>query len=191
MRCISDEVVMEASTLFLRRCEQVESLSGSHKEIDLLDLAGIVRQLLLDGTPLVHKVNRYGIKLRFLVGDFVLQLDEFTTSLDLADGLDPDTARPGKPAKELSLDGFLGHKVILMQRGSHSVRDVIQFAANIAGGVHHSQSPKDAQKLLADYGAMFSMGGVPAGIRLLQAIGRVTMKGLAPLIEAVRKGPPG
>jgi putative intracellular protease/amidase len=52
--------------------------------------------------------------------------------------------------RDVELDGFLSHKVILLRQGSHSVRDVIKFAADVAGGVHHVQNP-EKQKLLADF----------------------------------------
>lgn len=178
---------MQAERLFLERCDQIAHRVHSPREIDLLDLASGLRQLLLDGPPLIHKVNRtHRLKLRFRVGNFTLQPDKFTTVLALEDGLDPDTARPGKPVSEVDLDGLLAHKVIIMRQASHSVAHVIRFAANVAGGVHHDQKPREAQIVLADYSAMFGLGGLPAGIRQLQAIGRVTLKGLSPLMEAVR-----
>jgi hypothetical protein len=181
------ERTLQAERLFLERCDQIARRTQSPQEIDLLDLPAALRQLLLDGPPLVHKVNRtHRLKLRFRVGNFTMQPDKFTVVLALEDGLDPDTGRPGRPVSEVDLDGFLAHKVIILRQASHSVADVIRFAANVAGGVHHDQKPKEAQKILADYGAMFGLGGLPAGIRQLQAIGRVTLKGLSPLIETVR-----
>jgi hypothetical protein len=186
-----ERVAVDAPALFLERCTQVADLTQSSREIDLLDMAGIIRQLLLDGTPLVHKINStYHVKLVFRVGDFSIQPDRFTAVLELGDGLDPDTSRPGKPVRERNLDGFLGHKLIYMRGGqvSHSVRDVIKFAAEVAGGIHHTQNPERANKLLADFGAIFQVGGLPGGIRQLQAIGRVTLKGLAPLVDAVKAG---
>jgi hypothetical protein len=49
---------MDAKTLFLERCKQVEALMQSHKEIDLLDLAAKLRQLLLDGDALMRRKSK-------------------------------------------------------------------------------------------------------------------------------------
>jgi hypothetical protein len=145
-----------------------------------------LRQLLLD--PLIHQVNRQRrLKLRFVVGEFTLKPDGYTRILSLEDGLDPETRRPDTPRKEVNLDGFLGHTILYLKGQPHSVSDVIKFAANVAGGVHRTENPEDRQKLIARYAASVSLGGLPGAIRQLQAIARVTLKGLRPLIEAVEK----
>ena len=178
---------MDASRLFLERCSQIRRLLESSKEIDVLDLSAPLRQLLIDDHPLVHKANEsHRIKLRFRVNQFHSMPDKFTTVLALEDGLDPDTARPGKASTEVSLDGFLGHTVLWFNGKPRSVYDIIDLAANVAGGVHHSK-PKESQRLIAEYSSLFGIGGLPAGCRQLKAIARVTLKGLAPLIDAVQK----
>jgi hypothetical protein len=178
---------MEAEDLFLERCGQIERLLASHTEIELLDLAGLLRQLLLDGTPLVHKVNNYGLKLKFEVGLFRQPPDKHTAVLILEDGLDPDTRPPRSPSKEVNLDGFLEHTIIVTAGKAYSVSDVIKFAANVSGGVHHVENPKGAQKVLSRFSMLYSLGGLPAGVRQLKAICRVTLKGLSPLIAAVKR----
>jgi hypothetical protein len=178
---------MDADTLFLERCKQVEAATQSSNEIDLLDLSAKLRQLLLDESPLVHQANRERLKLKFVVGEFTLQPDAYTSVLSLEDGLDPETRRPGSPRKEVSFQGFLNHKVLYLKGQPHSVSDVISLAANVAGGVHLTKNPKEKQELIARYAASVSIGGLPGAIRQLQAIGRVTLRGLRPLIEAVEK----
>jgi hypothetical protein len=179
---------MKAEDLFLERYKQIERLLESPREIDLLDLAGILRQLMLDGTPLIHKVNRFGLKLKFKVGTFRQQPDQYTTFLILEDGLDPDTRPPNSPTKEVNLDGFLGHKIIATAGILHSVSDVIKLAAHVAGGVHHAENPKGAQKALSEFSNLYRVGGLPSGIRQLKAIGRVTLSGIKPLADALAKG---
>lgn len=179
---------MQADELFVERCKQVERLLASNQEIDLLDLAGVLRQLLLDGTPLAHKANKGGLKLRFNVGTFRQEPDQRTTFLILEDGLDPETRPPGSPAKEVNFDGFLGHAILYIDGKAHSVADVVKFAANVAGGVHHVDNPKAAQKALSEFSTLYRIGGLPSGVRQMKAIGRVTLKGLQPLVAAVTKG---
>jgi hypothetical protein len=67
------------------------------------------------------------------------------------------------------------------------VGDIIKYAANVAGGVHQA-TPSERPTLMHMYAAQVSMGGLPGAIRQLQAIARVALRGLRPLIEAVENG---
>jgi hypothetical protein len=98
-----------------------------------------------------------------------------------------ETGLPGRLTKEVNFKDFINHKVLVINGQPYSVRDVIKFASDVAGGVHHTSNPKERQKLVADYSAHFGIGGLPGGIRQLKAIARVTLKGLRPLIEAAEK----
>jgi hypothetical protein len=179
---------MDAASLFLERCKQIETAMASTNEIELLDLAAHLRQLLIDDTSPLHKVNRERrLKLKFVVGDFRQRPDRYTAILSLEDGVDPEGRRPGSPQKQVSLGGFLDHAVVYLKGQLRSVGDVIKFAANVAGGVHHA-TPSDRQKLIHEYSSQFSIGGLPGAIRQLQAIARVALRGLRPLIEAVENG---
>lgn len=178
---------MDADKLFLGRCNQLRTLMESHDELELLDLASVLRQLLVDDHPLIHKANAsHKLKLSFHVGTFrEANPGQFPGSLSLEDGLDPDTRPPGSPSKQVDFGGLLKHPVLVLNGKAHTVQDVIQFAANVAGGIHHTSNPKERQKLIAEYSANFGIGGLPAGIRQLKAIARVVLKGCAPLISAI------
>lgn|SRR5262245_11521116 len=178
---------MDIDALFLARCRQVQELSASTDEIDHLDLAAILRQLFLDDHPLTHKVNQaLRLKLKFRVGQFNYEPDEHTTFQSLEDGVDPETRLPGSPSKEVNFDGFINHKVLFIKGRGHSIRDVIKHASDVQGGVHRSD-PKEQHRLIAAYSASFAIGGLPAAIRQLSAIGRVALQGLKPLIVAVEE----
>jgi hypothetical protein len=180
---------MDAERLFVERCKQVGELACSHKEIDLLDLAAKLRQLFVDDHPLVHQANtNHRLKLIFRVGDFRIQPDIYTAILSLEDGVDPDTRPPGSPSREVNFDGFMNHKILFLKGKGRSVRDIIQMGANVAGGVHRTDNPNEKQKLIADYSRSVSIGGLPGAIRQLQAIARVALKGLYPLIAAIDAG---
>jgi hypothetical protein len=176
---------MDAASLFLARCKQIETAMASTSEIDLLDLSAHLRQLLIDDTSPLHQVNRERrIKLRFVVGEFRQLPDQYTRILSLEDGVDPEIRPPGSPTKKVGLGGFLGHTILYLQGQPRSVSDVIKFGANVAGGVHHA-TPSEKQKLIHEYSSQVSIGGLPGAIRQLQAIARVVLRGLHPLIEAV------
>lgn len=177
---------MDSAKLFLERYKQIENLMASDQEIDMLDLSSKLRQMLIDATPLVHLANReHKLKLSFKVGEFSEQPDKYVVIQGLEDGLDPENRRPGAPSKEVTLDGLLNHTVLYLHRRAYSVKDVIKHASDAAGGIHRDENPKEQHKKIAEYSGAWQIGGLPAAIRQLRAIARVTLKGLAPLREAV------
>lgn len=177
---------MDADSLFLRRHQQIASLSASHDHVDLLDLSDKLRQMLCDKHSLMDVVNTDRMKVKFCVGLFSFPVDEHTTFMSLEDGIDPDTRRPGAPSKLMSKDEFLGHTVVWLDGRGHSVKDVIGHARNVAGGSHFDpKTDREEYRYLAQLSSQLFVGGLPAGIRMLQAIGRVTARGLQPLVEAV------
>jgi hypothetical protein len=185
---MAEGVKMDAAQLFLARCKQIETAMVSTNEIELLDLSAHLRQLLIDETSPLHRVNREPrLKLKFVVGEFRQRPDNHTRILSLEDGVDPEIRPPGSPRKEVGLGGFLGHTIVYLQGQPRSVENVIKFGANVAGGVHQA-TPSDRQKLIYDYSSQVSIGGLPGAIRQLQVIARVALRGLRPLIEAIEKG---
>jgi hypothetical protein len=177
---------MDAETLFLHRCQQLNEATKPTDELSMVDAAAKLRQLLLDSSALIHKANaNHRLKLQFAVGDFRNKPDAYTAILSLEDGLDPTTRPPGSPEKILSLDGFLGHPIVYLHTHPHSVRDVIKLCSDVLGGVHLTNNPKERQRLLADYSSSVSIGGLPGAIRQMAAICRVTLKGLEPLIYKI------
>ena len=48
---------MRAEPLFLRRCEQVANFLQSQSEVDLLDIARILRQIMMDNHSLMDTAN--------------------------------------------------------------------------------------------------------------------------------------
>jgi hypothetical protein len=95
------------------------------------------------------------------------------------DGIDPNDQPPGSPKPdELPLDDML--KVPLMAYGGqvYSVVDSINFLRNKAGAVHIGASNSDKDNLLGD--------ATQPVARSMQAVTRVVLDGLEPLIRAVR-----
>ena len=181
---------MDPKPLFIARCEQLEELLKSNDELSAIDLSRILRQLLVDQHSLVHTVNVNKIPIRFLVNKFREMpqgLPPLTFGL-LEDGLDPDTSPPiYPPPVELTLGDFLNCVVLIINGQQHTVKDIIRFAANVAGGIHHDPKPKVEYAAIKAFSEMFGIGGLPAGSRQLRAISRVTLKALSPLINDVKK----
>lgn len=181
---------MYSNGLFLERCDQVAILLESHKEIELLDLSALLRQLLFDEKSLVDTVNTRPIRLEFRVGAWPPMFDPLPTHVSLEDELDPETGPPGiSTAITLSRAEFARYPVTYFDGLSISVKDVIRYASNVAGGVHHDPSPRPEFRIMHALSQQIGWGGLPLGIRQLKAIGRVTLRALYPLIDDVKKRP--
>ena len=180
---------MHPDRLFLERCEQIALLSESYREIDILDIGARLRALVLDKHSLVEVANINRLKLRFKVGKF-LPLPPGTPEpmfMSLEDALDPFTCVGPSLNTELNYDDFLCHHIMNINGNKILIKHVIQASSNLMGGIHYDPRPdKDHQKLV-ELSKFIEIGGTPASIRILKAIGRVTLRGLEPLIVDVSR----
>ena len=102
---------MIPNRLFLERCDQMAILLESHKQIELLDLSAILRQLLFDKKSLVDTVNTESIKLEFRVGSWGEPPPIKLTMDSLQDGLDPESDPANIEVLTLSRDEFAKYPV--------------------------------------------------------------------------------
>jgi hypothetical protein len=178
---------MDPNTLFLKTLEDIESRLTQTDPYEILLIAGLLRKLFLDDHPLVDQVNRtHRIKLEFQVAVSINKPEEGDKNSlwSVQDGLDPDTAPPGKNRQLLSRDQFFQTVVAMIYGPSFTVRDVIQFEANVAGAVHAGAPKTDKEKALDAVGNSIGVGGYAPTLRQLLAIARVSLKALAPLKAA-------
>ena len=179
---------MDAERLFLARCKTLAALAESGDEVELLDMAGHLRQLLLDKHSLVDSVNKGSgkVKLTFHVGKFDPPPHPQAVLASLEDGIDPHTRRPGAASALLSRMEFMNHVIAYVSGQPISIMEAIKFAAHVAGGRHHDPYPKGKDKIVSDFSQSYHIGGLPFGIRAQKAIARVVLRGLDPLIQTVR-----
>ena len=182
---------MRAEELFIHTLDDLEDrVRGPLPEYRVLGIAGLLRKLLIDDSPLVDQVNRHQRqRLTFVVSDS-RQYEELVKSMGAPfmtaeDGIDPEGAPPGFGRLELNRSQFLKHRAMLTQNEEISVADLIQHGANVAGAVHLSNPRKPTHMEISKWADQFSPGGYPAGTRSLQAIGRVVLRTLEPLRAAV------
>jgi hypothetical protein len=150
---------VDAQQLFLATLDDLSArLQDPEDEYKMLRAAGLVRQLLLDKHPLMHKVKKdHRVKIRFRVTQHPARMGLFVDDRGVAhalpegsmwfilDGLDP--ARfPEYPVEELDLSHFLSVPTMKVRSGEVTVRDVIRHAAHAESGVHHgaAESPRIA-----------------------------------------------
>ena len=176
---------MDEAELYLRTIEDLGTKLGSGDLYVLLRASALLRQLLIDGTPLVHLANRpFKIKLQFRVVQYVQA--PIPSDIALQDvGADHGPAWAPLP-QLLNFDQFLAAKCMAMGENVFSVHDVIDTCAHVLSGVHLAP-PKPDQKPLLDFDNMVQIGGLQASVSMLSGIVRTTLKGLEPLTEAVRQ----
>ena len=174
----------ESEALFLRTLEDIEKRLTQTDPYEILFIAALIRKLFLDDFPLVDQINRiHKIKLTFETTlPFELPKDIPAPSLwTMQDGLDPDTAIPGKRRYTASRDQFFQTIVTIVNDHQYSVREIILFEANVMGAVHAGSPKTDKEQALKQIDSTFAVGGYASSLRQLQAIARVVLKSLLPL----------
>lgn len=179
-----------AEALLLRTLGDLDHRIISTDPYEILGASSLIRKLLLDEHPLVDQVNRhFRLKVLFEVAAPIPLPPGGPNPVfeTVQDGLDPDSAPPWLPRKSLRRDEFLAYELAKVGDHSYTVREVVQFEANVMGGVH-AGSPRDAkQAALRQVEETLSVGGLPSSLRQLRAVGRVVLKALSPLREAVQR----
>jgi hypothetical protein len=179
---------MDPEPLFLRRCEQMAALVQSNDEVDLLDVARLLRQILMDKHSLLDAANKSRVKIKFHVGVSSYDVPdphEKATFWMILDGLDPEIRRPGAPSAHLTHNQFLQHVVINDHGTKITIKDVIDNAAHVSGGVHYDPRLKNTP--IAHVNRKVSVLGFPVDVTYLKGIAKVALKAMQPVIDNVQK----
>lgn len=173
----------------LARRSAATKIDGEDAEYTALMAAPLVREFLMGSPSIVDLVNdsRTRIRYRFVpLGNPPITNDlAFQAVLD---GFDPDTA-PGSPTTvEAGRDRLLKARIgALGDPAIHvTVRDVVDFTANAAGGVHIGDIDRGNRRVVAALNNSATVNGYENVIYMLMAIGRVVVTGLQPLADLLR-----
>jgi hypothetical protein len=184
---------MTPQQVFLYRFKQLSRIVDTRDMGALLDLALVLRQLLVDGTTLTDTVNReHRLKIRFMAGPAIEEmLAEFERrGMPIPNMVWDGDVIAGAKTRELNRDAFLSHSVLYLNGTYFSVRQVIKACANRLGGVHLGDPSTDdadeaaIRKLNSD----FWIDGAPSMFRQLFSLATITRKALAGLDTAVESG---
>lgn len=183
---------MKAELLFLHRYKQMSLLTGSLDEVDLLDLSQRLYQMIVDKHSLMDTANTRRIPLRFRATAqppppaWILDMSAFVS---VEDSVDPDVV-VGKPmaayVREMTRDEFLALQVVWIEGKPLTVKHIIGYARNVAGGGHHDPTTQYGEyRALGEQREKIRFGGLPQGVRQLRAIGRIVVRGLLPLYDDI------
>ena len=161
---------------------------------NLLGASAILRRLLTDKQPLLHKVAKgRDFKPRFVValrvepeppppakeaGFTSLKFEWTNPALDV---------RHGMPTKELGLDDFLREPVHQVGSTRITIKQLINYVANVGGGVHQGSPRKKDNAPTIDASAQsVIIGGNPYPLASMANIAKITRDALYPLYLRVR-----
>jgi hypothetical protein len=174
----------DPTELFVHRYDELVDLSAVADDIRALRIAGVLRQLFIDGTPLVHLANReQRLRLQFSINDVPPLAIPGATVL-LTSALLPSAGPFGGAARSVKLNDFLSTWIIQHEARRYTVHDVIDFAANKAGGVHLDRRGTEGSSLAVALSGLETLGVQPL-VLALQAIAAIAVEALQPLRSAI------
>jgi hypothetical protein len=173
--------------IFKYRYEQLAKLVQGGKAVQLVDVAAILRQFLVDSPSIIDTVNRkYRLKITFEVFE---STDEQIERLRSQDGMIPSfislgtVLPPFAPLKPMTKDAFLGFNVLYVNGTHFNVRQIIKVCANRLGAIHLSSPASDNRDkaILRKLNEVWEFIGTPATFSMLILIGRIATKALVEL----------
>ena len=179
---------MDVDRLFLETLDDLETrIRQDASEYDLLRAAALLRELLLDASPLVHQVNHATkTALRFRIR---VKVPDPGHEFEIWLGLDP-SAKVDVPIREVDLKELLRISLVFLPSSRITVRQVITLAANVRGGVHRERPKDPAHEAFENFRLKLRHGDMPLELLLVVEISRIVLAGLEPLRSAVRDRSP-
>ncbi|MFC1918844.1 hypothetical protein ACFLWW_02580 [Chloroflexota bacterium] len=178
---------MNTEQLFIRTIQDLDEKLRSTDEYEKLMIAGLLRKLLLDDSPLVNQVNRHiRLRIRFTVNDCELFTSETGLVLHSVAGiLYPDPRLNNNPI-EVTVAKLLTTPIIMYGDNTLTIKDIIKHGANVQGAIHLGMATEEKDKALKELADLVSIQGLPIVFNLLHEIGMIVRVGLEPLVLAAK-----
>lgn len=147
---------------------------------DIVNLGAILRQLLLDG--LVDRANQnHRIKLRFVINrpSAASELPVKPDILFHGEAINPRSITTAKGQESVKLDGFLKLVIIEIEGEQFTVKDIIKYAANKAGGVHFDPNLDERETTMQETLDRLGLYGISPLANAVLSISKVVLSSLA------------
>lgn len=199
---------MEADRLFIETLDDLaERARWQSSEYALLRAAGILRELLLDGSPLVQQVARPGrpkpvYRARRRKPDLSGEPWFWLGGIDPEHPVAPEHPNADRlgeligPVEAMDLKDLLAVQMICLGPEGRraggalrylTVRDMIRYHAHVSGGVHHGKAEEPQHLALEQFPIRIGYGTIPIELMAIASITPVVLRGLQPLREAIEK----
>jgi hypothetical protein len=173
---------MNDKQYFLSTLNDLRAQLNKKDEYSIIKISDLLFKLLMDSPSVSDRVNIDRIKIKFYVNNRKVRHEKNLKYWSIEDGIDPNTALPHMINKvKMNKSRLLSQVVMLVNGQPITVKNLIKFMRNKAGGVHRSNAKKDVDIILNQLYKELFIGGLPAGLRLLKAISRVVITGLTEL----------
>lgn len=171
---------------------RTHSIDGEFRLYNQLNMARLIRQLLIDGTGLFNLANQYHkLPIRFFSIDYGDRPENPEAIPEIyGPELIPNLSDfpPGAFHVLLRLDSYLSSSPLHYGGKSFTVREIVKYVANEFGGVHLSPYLKEEDdQLLARFNQFLQVGNDGAVLACIQSIAVGTLRALAPLKTAIQR----
>src|SRR6266511_3684616 len=176
---------MNDEVLFVRTIEDLHRSINSNDEYEVLRASALIRQLFLDGSnSIVDRINRkYRHKLEFEVIEHTppnipgLNFNIWA----VIDGIDPRVTPLHFPRVKKKRDSFFGMTVAIIDGHEYSIRELVQFVANVMGGVHSGSSHDEKEANLDRLKELYVFSNVSMALLFIKSVGRIILESLKSL----------
>lgn len=187
---------MDEARLFVWRVDELREIVKSPTTRGALQASAILRFLLLDQTPALHRIaGNIGYKIKF---GLFSNPDETSASFEhnmpsVREGMifqyeNMDPAFFGKEPRYLAnFDQFMKFKVQMARGECLTVKETILYLANKAGGIHYQAHPEEPKlRTLHELNGCTTDDEVPVSMMAIFDIANVALKALDPVYKALR-----
>jgi hypothetical protein len=185
-------------TAFDEDCLILEDAIRNPDRLRIKSAVPVCRRMLLEG--MIHKVLRQlGLRhrLEFRVAPSVrfdmatvlgLTTKPSSEVFVVPDGLAPECAPPGASVHTLTIEQFVGHRVVAVNGESISIGDVLRFLANKDGAVHYDTKLNDDEQKLYELNRSLQVMSLDVLNSCVRGIVRVLLAAVVPIrIEILRR----
>jgi hypothetical protein len=159
----------------------------------LIKASGLIRQLLLDATPLIDLVNRdYRVKIVFKIhknkpkfNDFVDRNGQKWETVIGVTLMNPNH-NDEEYISYVKRDAFLDYPVINFAGLDFNVQEIIKICAHVYGGIHTGKIEDQKDYYLDWANKTISYGdGINCAVKSIGEITEVILDALKPLVDAI------
>ena len=166
---------------------------GSKDDLRLynqLNMARLVRQLLIDSSGLFNLANRHHkLQIRFFLGAIGPAPADIESVPTLYDSkfIDLSNFPPGYYLHPHKIDGFLASSPMTLAGRVFIVKEIVKYVANSFGGVHLSPYLVDEDhQLLARFNETIIVNDSGVLLDQIDRISQITIAALEPLIQKIQ-----
>jgi len=178
----------ELEKLFCDKYDDLEELVKSLIPYDLSRASAIIRQLIIDGSPLMDQINRtHKLNIIFPVSkinipDLNAPLNRGLEYWDIQDGLYLEEMKP-EQLEHVKRDKLLSKGIMIVKGKEITVKDAVKYEANTQGAVHSREADltKEEEEKMDLLARTIRVGGYRPTQRIMKPIGRSVLVGLKEL----------